>query len=301
MRVRPEAGHRAWHIRVGRGLVVAAVTVGLLHAATQGALADEQDPDCYVSTPEGVKYVCSAQRPGGDGDGGSGGSGGGGGPARPSCDLSIVGESTNRWCEGEYACWANIPSAAYPTPDKWPAGQPSEDSVYIYKNCQNGEGDRYDEWGWHTPQEDTGPSLQERAMMAFGQLNTPEFSLAFSPPGHSIIYIDTWWWAEGAPAGEIRGSSALGVVAVGTPSHIEVDPGDGSGVMTCDFVTSESDACSYTYSRSGDYTTSGRLVYDVHFEYDGTTLELPGLPDSLESAWQESGITVTESQAVVVP
>ncbi|GAA2059097.1 hypothetical protein GCM10009757_39930 [Streptomyces cheonanensis] len=286
---------------LARGLAVAALAVGLVYAVAQDARADTQDPDCYKPGGSGkLIYVCHV--PGGEESGNGGGSGGGGGgSSQPSCDLSLAGEGSNRWCEGEYACWANIPSAAYPTPDTWPEGQPSEDSVYIYKNCQNAEGDGYDEWGWHTPQEEQGPSLQERAMMAFGQLNTPEFSLAFSPPGHSIIYIDTWWWAEGAPAGEIRGSSALGVVAVGTPSHIEVDPGDGSGVMTCDFVTSESDACSYTYSRAGDYTTSGRLVYDVHFEYDGSRLELPGLPDSLESGWQESGITVTESQAVVVP
>ncbi|MEV8114775.1 hypothetical protein ACWC9S_03330 [Streptomyces xiamenensis] len=277
------------------------MTVGLLWVGVQSASADNEDPNCYASTPEGLKYVCGVTQPGGEGGGGSGGGEGTGGGGQPSCDLSLAGDGGTRWCEGEYACWANIPSAAYPEPEDWPSGQPSEDSVYIYKNCRNADGDAYDAWTWHTPQEDTGPSLRERAMMAYGELNTPEFSLSFSPPGNSIIFIDTWWWAGGAPGGEIRGTSALGVVAVGTPSHIEVDPGDGSGVMTCDFVTSESDVCSHTYTRSGDYTSRGRLIYDVHFEYDGTTLELSGLPDSLESGWQESTITVAESQAVVVP
>ncbi|GAA2375673.1 hypothetical protein [Streptomyces carpaticus] len=284
-------------------LAVALMAGALLFAGARPASAE---PECgMVETADGkFVYQCTDTRPGGDGSDGSGGNGGGGN-AEPPCALDWVkaqAPGADEWyCMGQNACWVNNPPAYYPDESQWPPS-PSEDAVYVYRYCYAPDGSTANEgYTWYTGPEDEGPSVEELALQAFGSLETPGFSLAFSPPRNSIIFIDTWWWASGPSDGRITSDAALGVVAVGTPSHIEVDPGDGSGVMICDFVTSESDACSHTYTRAGEYTSRGRLVYDVHFEQNGSPLDIAGLPDSLESAWQESGITVTESQAVVVP
>ena len=77
----------------------------------------------------------------------------------------------------------------------------------------------------------------------------------------------------------------------------------GSGVMTCDIVTSESDACSHVYQRAsgGDgYAARARLVYDVHFEQNGDPIEVAGMPETFESGWTEASVPVTEIQASVI-
>ncbi|MGP4110251.1 hypothetical protein ACTWP5_04950 [Streptomyces sp. 4N509B] len=283
----------------GRLAAVAALTIGLIAVAGAGqAHADPSDPSCYVEKPGGggLIYICgdsdSDENPG-DGEGGDG-------SGEPSCDMSTVGSATNSWCEGENACWANIPSAVYPTPDTWPGEPPNPDAVYIFKVCYDREGNTvYSDWTWYTPQQ---PSLEELAWIAYGELNAPAFDLAFSPPGESVIHVDTWWWADGAPGGSITGSSAGGVIAVAEPDSLEVEPGDGSGTMTCAFVVSESDECTHTYERASrdGYPARARLVYDVHFERNGQVVEPQGLPDSFESAWEETSVPVTEVQANVV-
>ncbi|WP_432051476.1 hypothetical protein [Streptomyces xiamenensis] len=292
----PAAGARAV-------LVLVLVAGAFLFIGARPAVADKTCD--LVQLEDGtLDYLCTETRPGGEGSGGSDGDGGSGNTV-PPCDLSLISMyegADEQYCMGQNACWVNNPTVQYPTPDTWPEEPPTEDAVYVYRSCVGPDGAVVSEgYTWYTGPEDEGPSLEELALQALGSLSTPDFSLAHSPPRNSIIYIDTWWWADGPSNGEISSGAALGVVAVGTPSHIEVDPGDGSGVMTCDFVTAESDACSYTYDRAGDYTSRGRLVYDVHFEQNGSPLDIAGLPDSLESGWQESAITVAESQAVVVP
>ncbi len=279
----------------GRWLLALALLVGALAVLSPSPAA--ADPNCHwVSKDNGeMVYVCE------DGsDGSDGGDGDGDGPGgEPACDMSLVEGSPDAWCEGENACWANIPSAAYPTPDTWPSEPPTPDSVYIFKNCYGPDGGVvYQDWGWYEP--DT-PSIEELAWDAYGALQAPPFTLAFSPPTESVIYIDTWWWADGAPADAVTGSAALGVVAVAEPDHMEVDPGDGSGTITCDFVVSESDECTHTYDRASDgYPARARLVYNVHFEQNGNVIEPTGLPETFESPWQETSVPVTEVQANVV-
>ncbi|MDT0341798.1 hypothetical protein [Streptomyces litchfieldiae] len=294
-----EGGSRRWARLTTVGLLTLAA---LCATSLQHAMADRSDPNCYDKTPGGrIIYICGDNQPGEDGQDGDDGEGSGGTGGQPQCDLSLVKQYSETWCEGENACWANIPSAVYPTPDTWPEEPPTEDSVYIFKECLGPDGTIvYSDWSWHVPDQ---PSVEELARQAFGELAAPDFSLAFSPPEQSIIFVDTWWWADGPGEGEIIGSSALGVVAVGTPSHMDVDPGDGSGTMTCPFVTTESDDCSHTYNRASNdpgYTAQARLVYDVHFEQNGNPLDLPGLPDTLEGPWVEAVVPVVESQAVVV-
>jgi hypothetical protein len=93
------------------------------------------------------------------------------------------------------------------------------------------------------------------------------------------------------------------VVAVAEPDHLEVDPGDGSGTISCDFVVNESDERTHTYQRAsgdGGYPARARLVYDVHFEQKGSLIEPEGLPDTFESPWEETAVPVTEVQSNVV-
>ncbi|WP_165989749.1 hypothetical protein [Streptomyces sp. YIM 98790] len=266
-----------------------------------GAGSAQADHHCKKVRNEDGELVFTCEG-GENGESGQDGDGGG----EPSCDLDLVASSTHRWCEGENACWANVPSAAYPTPDTWPPGRPSEDSVYIYKYCLGPDGiHAYDEWGWYTPEE---RSLPDRAWEAFGQLATPQFTIAFSPPQRfvfsppqrSVVLMDTWWWVAGAGDGELRSDSVEGVVAIAEPGRMEVDPGDGSEVLGCPFITVTSDVCVHVYTKASvngsaqtaDGTTAypvrARLVYTVHFEEDGAPVEVAGLPDTLESPWEEA-------------
>ena len=102
----------------------------------------------------------------------------------------------------------------------------------------------------------------------------------------------------------------MGVVALGEPDRLEVDPGDGSGVLSCAWSTVESGECSYTFGRSsvgqpvdGDglpaFGVRMRLVYQVRFEVNGAPLEVAGLPTTLESPWQTTTVPVAEVQALV--
>ncbi|MDT0269503.1 hypothetical protein RM844_24790 [Streptomyces sp. DSM 44915] len=275
----------------------------LVWLAPTPALANPADPNCYTQTPSGgIVYVCETETPGEDGggedDGGDGGTGG-----APACDLSLVDAfigATDRFCQGENACWVNNPPFEYPDEASWPEEPPREGAVYVYQECIGPDGEIvFSDYTWQGGEE--GPSLAELAQQAYGALNAPAFRLDFSPPDETLIFLDTWWWAAGAHDGEIVGTAALGVVAVGTPNRLEVDPGDGSDVLNCPVTTVESDACAHTYQRSSDgYPARARLVYDVRFEQNGEPFELPGLPEALESPWQETAVPVNESQATVV-
>ncbi|MEO3750852.1 hypothetical protein [Streptomyces sp. B6B3] len=288
----------------GRGtLAIRLLTVTALAASVVVLLGlrttATADPNCsYQENAQGqLVYVCEDTTPGEDGDNGDNGSGSG----EPTCDLSLVEgigkPDASRWCQGSIACWANIP-AVLPE-EEWPDNPPSEDHEYIYKSCVDASGNVVEEgWEWYNPDE---PSIEELVQQAYGNLQAPEFTLAFSPPTESVIYIDTWWWAEGATNEEIIGTAALGVRAVAEPDHMEVDPGDGSGTITCDFSVSESDECSYVYERASDgYPARARLVYDVRFEQNGNPLEVAGMPETFESNWYEATVPVTEVQANVV-
>ncbi len=287
------SGRRVLPLRL---LIVAALAACFMSLTGLGTAA--ADPDCtYEDSSSGyLGYDCTDTTPG---ENGSDGDGGGGG--EPTCDLSLVEgigkDDAARWCQGTGACWANIP-AVLPE-DEWPDNRPSDDHEYIYKSCVDANGNVIDEgWQWYSPDE---PSIEELAQQAFGELEAPAFTLSFSPPTESVIFLDTWWWAEGAPAGPLTGSAALGVQAIAEPDHMEIDPGDGSGTITCDFVTSESDECTHVYERASDgYPARARLVYDVHFEQNGNPLDVPGMPETFESPWHEATVPVTEVQANVV-
>jgi hypothetical protein len=283
------------------GLAALLALGGLVLLAARPANAEEQCEWVTGETGQGG-YDCQETVPGGGGSGGGEGSGDGDG--EPPCDLSLAREAEDadeHYCEGENACWVNNPPAMYPTPDTWPEEPPVEGATYVYKYCYAPDGSvAYEGYTWYTPDQ---PPIEDLAREAYGELNAPPFTLTFSPPEESVIYIPTWWWAEGAPSGSITGSAALGVVAVAEPDRMEVDPGDGSDTITCDFVTSESDTCTHTYERAsgeGGYPARARLVYDVHFEQNGEAFEVEGLPDTFASTWHNADVPVTEVQSNVV-
>ena len=273
---------------------------GLTAVAAPTAVAD----GCWAENEEGeLVYVCDDDGNGGGGDDGDGGGGG------PSCDLGMIDregvhDGAHRWCEGQNACWANIP-ALTEDEDEADTPKPDPDAVWIYKVCYAPDGSTTPSsgWQWYVPQV---LSLAELAAIAYGRLVTPPFTLATSPRDSSVVNLATWWWADGAGDGEIIGTAALGVRAVGTPSHLELVPGDDPDrtVITCPWSVEESPRCSSTYRREttggAPYLAEARVVYDVRFEQNGAPLELPGLPTSLASAWVEREVVVDEIGALVV-
>lgn len=294
------AGRRAVELGARLALGLAVVAGLLLAVGVTSAYA------CGITIGDSAAEYCNQDAedadPGGTGSsGGSGGTGGNnGGGSEPPCDITLArGLGDAQWCEGDgYACWANIPSAVYPEPADWPEEPPTPDSVYIYKSCNNGT-DRYTSWGWQTPDQ---PSTEELAWQAYGRLTLPEFSLAFNPPGSTIIRIETWWWAAGAGPGAVTGSSAAGLVAIAEPKEMLIEPGDGSRRFSCEWSVTKSDTCTYTYQRASDgYPARAQLVYTVRFEDGGTPIEVPGLPETIETPWQETVVPVNEVQAIVVP
>lgn len=281
-------------------LAVAAVAVAVPFVAATPAYAHHCTP-IKVTTSEGTWVYdiehCHVSQPGDPG--GSGGGGGGGAACNPPRGYEF--------CLGDAYCWANIPSAL--AESTWPEEtRPSPEAIYTYRSCTPDPDGTLSGWSWYEPE---GPSLAERAQQAFGTLATPAFSIEFNPPVRAVVGLDTWFWAGTGTTGQITGSEALGVVAIGTPARLEVDPGDGSGVMSCPWTTTESAECSHLYAKASvgqppgpdglpSYTARMRLVYDVRFELDGAPLGIAGLPTSLESGWQEVALPVAEIQAIVV-
>lgn len=231
----------------------------------------------------------------------------GGGGSEPTCDYSLIDidDYEKSWCEGEFACISTESGGDPPAGEK----PPTEDSVWTWKHCYGPPGtEDYFDWYWEEPDE---PSIEQQAWEAWGNLRIPAFDLKFNPPQRTYVTLETWWWAEGPGNGEITGTSAGPIVAIATPDRVEVDPGDGSGVISCGWVTSKSDDCTYTYKKSSAsaaasasdgspaYPARSRIVYDVRFENNGTVIEVPGLPTTLPSNWQETPVPVAEVQGIV--
>jgi len=278
-------------------LALCALVAGTVLAATSSSAVP---PGCTVTQqpgPDGkVEYVVTC--PGGE----TGPGGGTGGSGEPGCTLTGIFE----YCIGASACWANVPSALDPA--TWPEEtRPSPEAIYTYQQCSPDPTGTLSDWSWYEP---PGPSLTELAQQAYGALAVPAFGVGFNPPGRTVVGIPTWFWADTAQGGQITGSSALGVIAIGTPDRLEVDPGDGSGTRQCPWTTEASAACSASYARSSArepagpdgrpaYTARIRLVYDVRYENNGVGLTIIGLPTTLTSPWVAGAVPVAEVQSVV--
>lgn len=288
-------GTRARLVRVAVSWLA---VVGIVLVGAVPAVAVDIPPGCSLITQEadgGSNYTLHCPGQSGSPDDGAGGA------QEPTCAL----KSGQEYCVGASACWANIPSAL--PPERWPEEtRPSPEAIYTYQSCMPDPTGTLSGWSWYDP---PGPSLAELAQQAYGELATPAFTVGFNPPGRAVVGVPTWFWAQTAQGGQITGSSALGVVAIATPGHLEVDPGDGSPLRRCTWSTTASDTCSHEYARSSArepvgpdgqraYVARIRMVYDVRFENYGTPLTLAGLPETLPSVWVEGHVPVAEVQTL---
>lgn len=271
------------------------VAAGLIGFGSLGASpASANSGDCIrgelVNVDNKLEYVCY------EWSGGSESGGGGGGVESPTCTLD---ERYKDLCIGQDACWWNNPAAVQEPEELEGVPKPNEDSHVVYISCLRPDGSEYDRWYWS----DDVPvvTMEDRMRSAMGALTLPTISATFNPPTRTLVNLDTWWWAEGAPAGEIRGSAALGLVAFATPRGMTVDPGDGTGAISCPLTVSHSDACSHTYRRGGDFTATMSIVYDIRFEMGGTVLDSSTIPADLRSITVDDSVTVPvrEVQSIV--
>ena len=219
----------------------------------------------------------------GDGEGNGAGSG-------PSCDI----QPGDNGCWNGESCLINDPSTLEldEVPDGALPPKPGDDYHHAFRLCDSGY-----VWYWS---EDGGPSIEELATQAFNSLPFPTITPTFNPPRRTIVNLETWWWAAGATNDELS-ASAGSVTVRATPSHREVDPGDGSGVMRCSFATTESDACTHVYRRSNaeGYAARMRLVWTLVFTDGGDVVELNGLPTEFTSPWTPVTVPVNEIQTRV--
>jgi hypothetical protein len=139
-----------------------------------------------------------------------------------------------------------------------------------------------------------------QAQEAFGNLAPPGATVQHSPDTRGIVKLATWFWLDGATFGELRGTSAEGLVAVAEPDTTVWVTGDG-GSVTCagagkayaDGATSD---CTYTYNRaSARYDGNVTRNWVVHYEQGGNPINIPGAPVALTAttAW---ALAVAEAQ-----
>lgn len=282
-------------------------------AATLDATPDDADyetrTECWtwVEVFPGVsQYVNICETPGEDDDGEDDGSDDGEGEWEgPSCDLGH--DPYNEFCWDEKACYADIPSPL--AEEDWPdKGRPSETAIFTSFACiVPPDGEPLHEFGWIDPYR---YSLPDQGWAALGKLETPAFTLGFEPAGLAYVGADTTFEVDGIGDGEIVGTEAGSLQAVGSFRHVELKPGDDAEVLECDNEPGTDD-CVHVYLETshdepaadldgrGSYTAQARLVYDVTYLMGGEPVSLPGVPDTLESPWNGTVVPVGEIQVLV--
>jgi hypothetical protein len=163
-------------------------------------------------------------------------------------------------------------------------------------------------WVGQAPQP---PPLRDHAVEATGQIKMPSAVLSLNPTARTLVNLDTWFWAQGLHGGEMRGSSAFGLVAVVTPARLEVTPGDGSAVLTCPWVTVNSDRCAYAYRHSSvggtalgqdgapAYEASAQAFWSLRFELNGAPIQIAGAKSELPGPVMTTAVEVAEVQTIV--
>ncbi|GAA3541509.1 hypothetical protein AFL01nite_25010 [Aeromicrobium flavum] len=236
------------------------------------------------------------------------------GSPQPTCDLPAAPAPTSLgdhvlegpYCQGTRFCVTTDLVVPLALPDGEP---PNEDSEARYRWCSSGGTYQLEE-SWWTGEEEP-PSLLERALSAIGQINLATPTLNTSPTGRTLVSLDTWFWAAGASPSAT--GSAFDLVATATFSSMTVDPGDGSGTISCPLTTTRAAAesdCSHAYRRMSSggtatvggrpaYSASVRLVYDLSFTVGGNAIVVPGAPATLEAPLDSAAIRVDEVQSIV--
>jgi len=263
-------------------------------------------------------YACVIPGGGDPGQPGDPGDGGGGTPAPPTCDLegrggseSNAGNPSPLYCIGTDVCYDADHTGP---PLEPPEGEkPNEDSeprvTWCYDGIMGPPGVHRIFWSG----EEEIPSTYEQAMQAIGRIVLPTPDIHISPANRSIVNLDTWFWAEGLPPTE-SGSSAFGLVAYADFDRLVVDPGDGTGTLSCTATTSAAAQadCHHEYVRSSvrgsarvegrpAFAVSAEAVYALRFEVGGNEVPVPGAPTTLTSPTATAALRVDEVQSVVTP
>jgi hypothetical protein len=144
-----------------------------------------------------------------------------------------------------------------------------------------------------------------QAQEAFGNLAPPAGNVLHSPGNKAVVALPTFFWLDPGTFGELRGTSAEGLVAVAQPQGTEWDPGDGTGVITCDGAgtpyvdgADAAGACTHTYAAmSPAYNGQVTRRWAVHYENGGAAITIAGAPAVL-TATTPFALTVVETQVV---
>ncbi len=291
-------------LRRAAALLVALAVLALGGVASAGVANADACTQSYLGADGQIHYrnICT---------GGTPADPGGGDGAGPSCYLGRKAAHSYQvgFCRGELSCYQYIPSPVDPS-EPAPAGTP-ETAVYVDEACFTqppAEALVSNEHFWQdAPPVDPAMFLDQ----AIGNLALPTYTVGVNPPRQAVVGVPTWYWAAGAAATPVVGTSAGGLVATGTPAYMEVDPGDGSGAFRCPWSVDPGGACAHTYARSsangtarapsGDpaYTARMRLVLDLTFQFNGAGINLPAAPPTVTTPWQDVLMPVAEVQSLV--
>lgn len=266
-------------------IVAAAVVAGLLLPASPAAAAQSCHQEA-VKNPDGsITYhlVCVTVHPGDPGDGG---------PAE-DCGQDDV---TPQPGDSPYFCYNGNPCTYTDNivplaPPKTPA---PEGQKWQARYCIAG-GVATKELvltGGNQPR-----PLIVQAQEAYGNLAPPAGQVRHSPDAHGIVRLPTWLWLAPGSFGEVRGSSAEGLVAVAVPGGTTWATGDG-GSASCAGGGAPGGSCAHTYARaSARYDGTVTRTWAVHYEQGGAAVDIPGAPATLtaDTAW---ALGVAEAQVV---
>ena len=266
-------------------LILLSSLFGALGVVLLAPAATAADCVAYGDTDPGNRYVygCIEYSGGGEvpGDPVTG-------PSKPPCKLDAEYDDL---CLDKDACWMNDPAAVQDPKELEGTPKPEPDSHVVYIKCITPDGDVYDRWYWN--QDVPTITFEDRLRSALGAIDFPTIQASFNPPTRTLVNLPTWWWAENAPPGEIRGSSALGLIGYAVPRGLSVVPGDGGPAFSCPLSVTKSDTCTYDYRRSGDFTATVSIVYDIRFEVGGEEIELGNVPAELRTVTVDDEVPVT--------
>lgn len=279
-------------------LLGAAFLVGGL-IAPAAALAEER---CWMKAVKGsdgqIHYVkvCTEVDPGDPGGPG------GGGP--PTCDIPAQGPphaGYGGWyCVGRAVC--AIKDNIVPLqPPATPAPPGQEWKAQWCWPCGGCFGPPSPSWVLDGP---PARPLIVQAEEAFGNLAPPAGAVRHSPDARGVVRFPTWLWLDPGTFGELRGSSAEGLVAVAEPTSTTWRPGDGSE-KTCagpgvpyTAGAAPASGCTHTYTKaSARYSGSVTRTWAVHYENNGAQIDIPGAPLVL-TADTAFALAVVETQVV---
>ena len=263
---------------------LAVVGAALLLPAAPASAAQRCHEEA-VKNPDGsIGYtvVCVEVIPGG------GGSDGGG--QQDDCGLATANLPYEGapFCSGGQACQYTdnivpyaIPATPAPEGQKWQARYCADGSKVLVLT------------GGTQPR-----PLIVQAQEAFGRLKAPAGQVGHSPEAHGIVRLPTWLWLEPGSFGEVRGTSAEGLVAVAVPAGTSWTTGDGGSMSCAGGGTPDAGGCSHTYTRAAArYDGTVTRNWTVHYEQGGAAIDIPGAPGALDAttAW---ALAVAEAQVV---